>query len=197
MSRAPLPAPTLVRPCALPHDAIPREGGHCAVCNEHVHDLSYVSREEARRLLARPAVRCVKFVERPDGTLVHGLRHVAMLSALLSGCIFRMGGYRRESDLAELEAPPREFPGKLELRVQSQDGAGIDGIVVEADGEQAITDVDGRVVLTLRPTGTPAGRESPPRQRRRSRRSPIRIIAPRKSPFQVRDNAAWMCDPGA
>lgn len=151
VARTPLPAPTLARPCRLPDDTIPQGGGHCATCNEHVHDLSYGSRQEALRLLARPDVRCVRFVERLDGTLVHNLGRIAVMSAALSGCICRLGGFiRRDLDVME-EMIPREQPGKLVLRVQNHDGAGVAGIVVEAEGTQAMTDADGRAMLTLPP----------------------------------------------
>lgn len=79
--------PPLHQPCPLPRGTIRRGGGFCATCAEVVHDLSTVSRAEARALLGRSDVRCVRFEQDPRGAVLHDLRVAAVVvTTLLAAC---------------------------------------------------------------------------------------------------------------
>jgi hypothetical protein len=45
---------------------------HCGRCDKHVYNLTAMRREEAEALLAQADGICVRFLRRPDGTVVSG-----------------------------------------------------------------------------------------------------------------------------
>ena len=65
-------APRIPTPCEVPWDSM--AGGSnirfCARCSKHVYNLSALSRAEAIQLLEREAGACIRYYQRPDGTLL-------------------------------------------------------------------------------------------------------------------------------
>ena len=65
-------APRIPTPCEVPWESM--AGGSdirfCSRCSKHVYNLSALTRAEAIRLLESEAGACVRYYERPDGTLL-------------------------------------------------------------------------------------------------------------------------------
>jgi cytochrome c-type biogenesis protein CcmE len=67
-----LPSPTLALRCHVPWDSMQGDARvrSCARCNKPVFNLSALTTEQALELLADDSAECVRFYERPDGTIV-------------------------------------------------------------------------------------------------------------------------------
>ena len=67
-----LRAPRIALPCDVPWETM--EGGDlvrsCKTCQKRVYNLSGMTRLEAEGILAREEAACIRYYERPDGTLL-------------------------------------------------------------------------------------------------------------------------------
>lgn len=148
--------PTLRRPCPLPRGTIRRGGAFCGTCGEVVHDLSTVSRAEARALLGRGEVRCVRFERGADGRVLHNLA-VATVVTALAGCAAHQGG--PNAGLFQPTAVPQQVvatpgpPGLIEVQVYDPDGLEMLLAEVSVDGAAAVRALDNGLVVFAAPDG--------------------------------------------
>jgi cytochrome c-type biogenesis protein CcmE len=67
-----LRAPRIPTPCEVPWDSMAGDATvrFCSRCSKHVYNLSALTRAEAAQVLEREAGACIRYYERPDGTLL-------------------------------------------------------------------------------------------------------------------------------
>jgi cytochrome c-type biogenesis protein CcmE len=67
-----LQAPRIENPCDVPWSAMKGDERVrlCTQCAKHVYNLSAMTRREAEELLAREPRLCIRYYERPDGTIL-------------------------------------------------------------------------------------------------------------------------------
>ena len=142
--------PTLRRPCPLPRGTIRRGGGFCGTCGEVVHDLSTLSRAQARALPGRGDVRCVRFERGADGRMLHNLAVAAVVTAL-AGCAPHHGSptvYWAVPPLPHAQRPAS--PGLIEVKVYDEYGLELLLAEVSLDGAPPVRVSDqGVVVFTV------------------------------------------------
>ena len=67
-----LRAPPIPLPCDVPWDSMLGDARvrHCGLCEKKVYNLSAMTRREAAELLQDDDAQCVRYYERPDGTVL-------------------------------------------------------------------------------------------------------------------------------
>ena len=101
-----------------------------------MHDLSTVSRAEARALLGRGDERCVRFERGADGRVLHNLA-VATVVTALAGCAPHQGGPNaglfKPTPVPQHVVTTPAAPGLLQVRVFDEGGLEIPGAEVILD----------------------------------------------------------------
>jgi hypothetical protein len=140
---SPLDSIEVKSPCAQDWDSMhgSNDFRFCDHCVKHVHDLSAMTRKDARKLIARSNGNiCVRYVRRPDGrieTLKHRLHQITRQAGIAAGVL---GTSLTVSTLAYAQsaepAAPQENPPAAELTIKENGSSGgtISGVITDQNG---------------------------------------------------------------